>query len=422
MQFNPLAWIYKLKDPLYRNSLFLLGSTAATAALGFFYWLIVARIYSAGDVGYGSAAISAMTLLGSLGLVGVNHTIIRYLPSFQKPIRLINTSLTLTILLSIFVALIFVLGIDIFSPALGFIKDNIIFAAAFTVFIVGFCLTSVLDSIFIAGRNSQFVLFMDTSISFFKIPLAVILALSFHSFGIAASWGLATTVVVIVVIFAFLPKVIKGYKPVPDLSSNVILKIWKYSSTNYIATILNNLPAWILPIIVVNILGSEQNAYFYSAWLIYSLLIAINLACTHSMFAEASNNPGKLWSISRRTMRFTYILLIPAAVIVIALSTQILWLFGEDYSAGGSSLLAIMAASSLLSTAIMSYNVVLRIESRMKELCILSAVHSILIIVPCLLFTKSVGIVSIGYILFLANLVTFGYAAISFYRVKKRYG
>ena len=168
MQFNPLAWIYKLKDPLYRNSLFLLGSTAATAALGFFYWLIVARIYSAGDVGYGSAAISAMTLLGSLGLVGVNHTIIRYLPSFQKPIRLINTSLTLTILLSIFAALILVLGIDIFSPALGFIKDNIIFAAAFTVFIVGFCLTSVLDSIFIAGRNSQFVLFMDTSISFLK--------------------------------------------------------------------------------------------------------------------------------------------------------------------------------------------------------------------------------------------------------------
>lgn len=47
---------------LYRDALYLMLNTAVTSALGFFFWMVVARFYSETEVGFGSATISALCL------------------------------------------------------------------------------------------------------------------------------------------------------------------------------------------------------------------------------------------------------------------------------------------------------------------------------------------------------------------------
>ncbi len=42
--------IQKLKDPLYKNSIFLMLSSVTGAGTGFVFWVIAARLYSSEDV------------------------------------------------------------------------------------------------------------------------------------------------------------------------------------------------------------------------------------------------------------------------------------------------------------------------------------------------------------------------------------
>ena len=56
---------------LLSNAGSLLATTGITSALGFVYWTFAAREFSQEAVGYGSAAVSAMTLLGTIGMLGL---------------------------------------------------------------------------------------------------------------------------------------------------------------------------------------------------------------------------------------------------------------------------------------------------------------------------------------------------------------
>ena len=46
-----LSLIYRLRSPLYRNSIFLIFNSIFTAGIGFFFWMVVARLYRPADVG-----------------------------------------------------------------------------------------------------------------------------------------------------------------------------------------------------------------------------------------------------------------------------------------------------------------------------------------------------------------------------------
>ncbi len=63
--------IRKFNDPLYKNSIFLIASSLLGAGTGFVFWVIAARFYSAEDVGFASAIVSAMSV-SVLSLVNVH--------------------------------------------------------------------------------------------------------------------------------------------------------------------------------------------------------------------------------------------------------------------------------------------------------------------------------------------------------------
>ena len=66
--------------PLYRSSFALMLTTGLNGILGFAYWVLAARLYPAKAVGIGAGAISAMTLVSSLGWVGLQYVLLRYVP------------------------------------------------------------------------------------------------------------------------------------------------------------------------------------------------------------------------------------------------------------------------------------------------------------------------------------------------------
>ena len=228
-----------LHVPLYTNSLYLMLNSGVVAVLGFVFWLAATRFYTAEDVGLASAAISAIQLLSLLALLGLNFSLIRFLSgSGEKSNDLINSCLTIGSLASLVAAVIFLLGVSIWSPVLVFIQQNGIYFASFIIFTIATTILTLLNHTFIAERRSGFVLGQNTTISLLKIGLLILLAMFFNAFGIFASWGLAVVVVVVIGAVLLLPRVHAGYHPSLTIRKQPINEIFHFSFINYISNLL----------------------------------------------------------------------------------------------------------------------------------------------------------------------------------------
>jgi O-antigen/teichoic acid export membrane protein len=102
------------KDLLH-NAGSLAASTGVTSVLGFAYWIYAARVFPPEAVGYGSAAISAMTLLGTIGMFGLGTMLIGELPRRESRGELMTAALIASFLGS----LILGLGFALVSLAFG---------------------------------------------------------------------------------------------------------------------------------------------------------------------------------------------------------------------------------------------------------------------------------------------------------------
>jgi len=387
----------QISSPLYQNSLFLMANTLVASGLGFFFWMVVARFYTKAEVGLGAAIISAISFLAFLGTLGLGIALVRFLPKAQKPVDMINSCLTLGGIVSLAVAAIFICGLDLWSPALGFIKQNAIFAIAFTVFTMLWTFSKLMDYIFIAERRTEFVLSTTAIFSLLKLPLPVLLVIFFHSFGIVSSWGIAIGVAIAISLFLFLPRVENHYRPVPKLDLGIIKNIWEYSVGNYFASLLSVAPNLVLPIMVVNLLGPIQNAYFYVAWMIALIVFAIPEAVSRSLFAEGSHFEDKLRVNVRKSLAFVYLLLVPVVILLLLVGKWLLLLFGAGYSENALTLLRILSVSSLLIGLNEVYMSILRVLGRLKELAIICGFIAVAVLVGSYLITPATGITGIGY-------------------------
>ena len=383
--------------PLYSNAFYLMLNTGVLALLGFFFWMIVARFYTEAEVGFSSAIISAISLLALISMVGLNISLVRFLPRADKPQDLINSCYTLSGLISLAVAGVFLAGLGFWSPALAFVNQHAVFAAAFIVFTILWTLSNMVDFTFVARRRAGFVLSKNTIFSVLRLPLPILFVLFFHTFGIVASWGIAAAVAVAVSIFLFLRRIQDSYKPLPTLKLSLLKDMWRYSAGNYLVNLFSGCPAFILPLMVVNLLGAEQNAYFYIGWMMAGLLFAIPRAISTSLFAEGSHFEGKLRENVTRSLKFTYLLLVPAVIVLIVAGKWVLLAFGQSYSANALHLLWVLSLSSVPLTLAHIYTGILRVRGRIKELMAIWGFIALATLLASYLIMPVTGIIGIGY-------------------------
>lgn len=389
--------IQQFNDPLYRNSFFLMADTIVTSGLGFFFWMVVARFYTEAEVGLGAAIISAMLLLSLLARLGFGPALIRFLPKAEKPADMINSCFTLSGIVALALAAIFIIGINLWSPALGFIRENPVFPTAFAIFVLFLTFSEMMGAIFIANRRAEFVLSKNAIFSLLKIPLPIIMVLLSPAFGIVASWGNAIGVALVISLFLFLPRVQNVYKPMPKLSLGIIGNMWKYSAGSYLTSLFTTAPEMVLPIMIVNLLGAEHNAYFYVAWMIAGLLFAIPEAVSYSLFAEGSHFEDTLRVNVRRSFKFIFLLLIPAIILLFLLGRWLLLLFGGSYSINGLMLLWILGISTVFIGVNGVYSSILRVQGRVKELAIIFGFITTTVLVGSYFIIPTTGIIGVGY-------------------------
>jgi O-antigen/teichoic acid export membrane protein len=363
-----------LKVPLYANSVHLMLNAVVTALLGFVFWLLVARLYPAEEVGLASAAISAIQLLSLLTLLGLDFSLIRFLsPDKPEAASQINTSFTAGVITSTVAAVIFVLGLDIWSPSLVFIRQNGWYFTGFTLFVVAATAMALLTGIFVARRRAVYILEMGTAVSVIKIGLAGLGTLFLGAFGIFAAWGGAIIILVIIGVTLMLPRVQSGYRPALGIRKKILASTIRFSFANYVSNLLWTAPTYLLPLMVVNLAGAEANAYFYIAWALGGILVAFARSISLSLFAEGAYDETRLNANVRRSVKFTLAVLLPAILALLLLGDKLLLIYGADYARQGTHLLWLTSIASLPASATLIYLSVRRVQQKLAGLMVLPA-------------------------------------------------
>ena len=355
------------RNPLYSNAVYMMVAYLATAAFGFVFWIVAARFYSVSDVGLASALVSAMNLLSILSSLGFGYAMIGFLGASKKPVGLVNSGFTIVGLAAIAAALVFMLGVGLWSPALVYTRNNPAYLIFFVLVVPAAALSTLTDNTLIARRKAGYALARGLLFNVVRAVLPVLLAGQLHSFGIYASWGAAVFVSLSFGMFVLLPRALPGYRPAIDIDRESLGGVMQFTFANYLGDLLCAAPVLILQsLMVVNLLGSESNAYFAIAWAMGSILNSIPTAVSVSLFAEGSHDEGKLQQTILRSAKMTFLVLTPAVVLVLVLADKLLLLFGAAYSENGATLLRLFAVSAFPLGVNYLYFGTRRVERRMR--------------------------------------------------------
>jgi O-antigen/teichoic acid export membrane protein len=334
-----------------------------------------------------------MTTFSSLGF---GYGLIRFLKSSEKPARLINSIFTIVALVSVSVALIFVLGLGLWSPKLVFIRENAIYFAVFVLAVSAGSMSGLTDQAFVAGRRAGFILSRNMIFNLIRLVLIIALASFLHSFGIFASWGVAVLVSLLVGVLLFLPRFQPGYRPAPVFDRKLVGGMFRFSFANYVSDVFGSAPGFILPILVVNRLSAESNAYFYIAWMMGSILTMIPSAVSTSLFAEGSHDEGMMKQHVLRSIKMTMLILTPAVILLLALADKFLWLFKPEYAQNAATLMRLLAVSSIPVSINSIYYGIKRVERKLAPVIILVTLSAALTIGLSYALMARFGINGIG--------------------------
>lgn len=393
-----------MSDSLYRNSIYLMLSTGIMAALGFVFWAIVSRLYSAEEVGLATTIISVMGIITSFSLLGLNAGLIRFLPTSERKNDKINTSFTLAILITIIVTTFFLLGLKGFAPKLIFIKKNMIYSFIFIIFMIFATLSSLIDSVFIAYRKAGYILLKNSIFSISKLIFPVMLAF-LGAYGIFGSWMfsiiIASLITIGILIFKF------DYKPKIVFYDSIILKIGKYSFGNYISGFIGGFAILSLPLLITNLHHPEMTAYYYIAMSIAAVLFIIPQATTNSLFAEGSHNIKALKIQIKKSIKIISLLIIPAIIVIMLIGKYILGFFGADYAQNGYIFLQLLAISGIFVSINSIYGAILRVKKKIKTMILMSIISAFLTIsLSYLAIIYGYGLLGIGFAYLIAQVIS----------------
>ncbi|SDT68902.1 lipopolysaccharide biosynthesis protein [Actinoplanes derwentensis] len=330
---------------LFLNAGSLMATTLITSAFGFAYWWVAAHLAPQAAVGEASAAVSAMTLIGTIGMFGMGTMLIAELPTIaRRKWDLISTCLLTAGTAATAGGLIYVLVADLWIPSL---QDALggVFGTVLLVIGIGLtAMTLVLDEAMIGLLQGPLQLMRNAWFSLIKLVLlgvvAIIPGLALTSSVLLLTW-VAGVVSSTAILFRVLRRrgMIDSLRPHPGLMRGRGRATFDHNLLN-LATYL---PRVTLPLIVLATISKEANAAFYTAFMVLSFMAMVpgNFAIT--LFAVTAGDKSALRSKVRVGLLICLAGGVPASVAVFFLSEQIMGLFGSNYAKTAGEALAILS-------------------------------------------------------------------------------
>jgi O-antigen/teichoic acid export membrane protein len=354
---------------LARNSTHLMLATGVNLALGYVYWVVAARLYSAHDVGVAGALIAAFSLAWVVSSLGVANFVVQTMSrraSGREWSSTVNAAVLAACIAGLLagVALIAV-GLVLGSSA-GLPARDPRYILAFVVGLLATIATDITDKAFIGERRSGRVLVRNLVFSAGKvILLAVPVFTSAHALGLAWTWVFASLGSLLVSIW-LLRGLDRGYRASAQGTLSLLRPTLHRAVGHHLVSIGNLAPGFLLPLLVAGLLSATQSAYFFTTWRVGSVFFIISAAVGTSLFADASRPDADLVRSVRASVKLIAFLLVPAVAFCALAGKPILGILGHEYAQHGYTLLLVMIVAAIPDAVTNVYVAVLRVHRRLR--------------------------------------------------------
>lgn len=365
-----------MDSSLYRNSIFLMVSSVATAGFGFIFWILNARLFSTHEIGIATTLASTIGFLSDFSLLGIKNGLIRFLPKSETPNNKINTGFNVVTIISILLAFLFLGIYTSHSSELTFINNNFSYIFLFTLYLTTFSLNQIQEGIFVAYRSTLHILIKNILGGVLKLVLPF-LFISYGAFGIFSAFSLGGLISLFYGLY-ILNKYFK-FQAKPIIDKLTIRQIGRFSLGDYAGLFLGSAPYFLLPLIIIHKLGAEEAAFYYIAMQIASILLIIPSAVNQSLFAEGSHNEEETKMHVLNSLKLSFMLLIPLIALIITFGGYILAIFGKHYSENGLGFLRLMAISGIFIGINQVGSALVHVEKRIKIYILLNLMSAIVI-------------------------------------------
>ena len=350
---GPLAGLRAhLAEPLNRTSLSLVTSMALTAVMGGGFWAVAARMYPPSTVGRDSALIAALTAIASLCQLNLTNVIVRFLPQIHKHLgRRVVQGYAAAALASVVVASAFVALAPLASHQFSFLRDDTALAVGFVLATTAWTVFSLQDSVLTALRRAAWVpvengLFSAAKLALLPIGLAV-----FGSLGIFAAWVAPMFIAIAAVNWLIARRVLPAARVAQSGATGVVDVFgWRalisFLAADFVGSAIGQVVMTALPLLVVGLLGTAAQAYFYVP---FTLIITFDLmfgAVATSLTAEAARSPERVGEFMAMVKRRFLFLQLPLALALVALAPLVLAIFGPAYVHHSTTVLRLLALAS----------------------------------------------------------------------------
>lgn len=377
-------------DPLYRNSIALMLNSAVSAFFGLLFWIVAARTMPVKEIGLATAAISTALLIVGLSRLGLDAGLVRYLPESKNKNGLFSTIVLVTLVLALVITSVFMLWINIFSPALSFLQEGW-FLPIFFAYIVVTSINYDQNIAFISIRRADLSLIQSLLLGA-RIPILLLMT-SIGVFGIFSS-----LVIVYLMTFIFGFFVLKRYGLFLSKGFDIdsIRNKMKFSLGNYTAGIFAMAPTTIIPIMILNTIGAEGNAYFYVAYSVAGLLSMIPNAVSMSLFVEGSHSLPLKESVAK-SFKLITLFMVPTLMFMYFFGDRLLQLFSREYYEQSFEILQLLVVSSIFSAVTSIYLSIKKIQRDVKMINYMNIVLSVMLIGFGYVSLLKYGLLGLGY-------------------------
>lgn len=329
--------------PIYRSSYALILTTGANALLGLLFWVAAARLYSPDVVGLGAGGISALQLVASVGWVGLQFTLMRYVPvAGSRRRRLVALTYATGVGAALVAAVVFTTGFA-HELRVPYVAGGALSTGTFWIAVAVWVVFSLQDAVLLGIRRTFLVPVENSVYGLLKLILLVALSSIDDPWTFLGAWVGGTGVLVVAVNALLFRRLLTGDRSRSRLPTG--RGIARFSAGHTVVAVTAWLPDLLVPLLVLRYLNHAANAYYYAAWTVgfSTRLLAGNIA--NAMTVEGAYGDGSIRELVRPVIHLCLTIVLPVMGVLLLAAPLVLQVFGPRYAHAAAPLLRLFAIS-----------------------------------------------------------------------------
>jgi len=350
------------------NASSIIGTTGLTSVLGAGYWLLAARQFPPVAVGLAAAAISAMTLLGTVGVLGLGTLLVNEFPRYPgREGSLICTALLASGLSGFGLGVLFAVIARQFFGDLKVLGSDLGTVGLFALGVSVTALTQVLDQALIGLLRGEIQFVRNAIFGVAKLGALFFAALWLEGgqgMTIYATWLLGNLLSVVILMVPLLRRG-KLHTYLPQWG---LLRGWRQAAVAHHALNLAlQAPGSLLPLLVTVVLSAQFNASFYVAWMIVGVIFVGSSALTTVLHAAGVAARDTLPQKTRFTLAIAAVFGIVPNIVLLVGAGKVLQIFGHSYAVQATTGLRILGLAVFPLIIKNHYTAICRINNRISQ-------------------------------------------------------